>query len=138
MALRGPWGGKHNDISLWEWSRFEQDFIADAAGYRIGGDGIFPATNVLSSTWLCGRESKEYSRSRIMIEWLFANVSRTFLWFGFLPTQKLLQTRPHIHYLCAALLANCRTCLYGNEISRAYGVSPPTLDECLSNKGAKE
>ena len=54
--------------------------------------------------------------------------------FAFVDFQKESESTPTAWgevlcvYMVATLLANCKACLYGNQISMSFNMNPPTFD----------
>ena len=67
--------------------------------------------------------------ARVAVEHVTGHVISKSAWVDYYKNQKLLLQPVGKHYLNAQLLANCYTCLYGNQVSQRFGVRPPTLEE---------
>ena len=67
--------------------------------------------------------------ARVSIENVFGFVISKSAWVDYYKNQKLLLQPVGKHYLNAQLLANCHTCMYGNQVSQRFRVCPPTLEE---------
>jgi hypothetical protein len=46
--------------------------------------------------------------------------------------QKLMESPLAKHYIVAVFLANCHTCLYGDQHNEYFDCDPPSLDDYLS------
>ena len=73
------------------------------------------------------------SSVRGAVEWGYAIIVNNFAYLDLSRNfKKILQPIAH-YYTVAAILSNCRTCVYGNQISNNFDVKPPTLETYLSN-----
>lgn len=76
------------------------------------------------------RSNRAMSSLRITVEWMFGGIQNI---CPFLSHDKKLFAQPvGRYYVVAALLYNCRCCLYGNEISEYFEITPPTLESYLN------
>lgn len=70
-----------------------------------------------------GRVSVEHYFGVMKKLWKILEMDSTQMRLALSPIQPLIR--------CAALLTNCHNCLYPNQISQAFGVAPPELEEYL-------
>ena len=70
---------------------------------------------------------------RIIVENCFGNVDRYFAFNSFKYNQKLYWQQVGTSYIVAALLTNCRTCIYGyGTAKKLFNLDPPSLEEYLT------
>ncbi|KAL1422035.1 hypothetical protein MTO96_022497 [Rhipicephalus appendiculatus] len=75
--------------------------------------------------------NKRMSSVRQAVEWGFGRVVADFAYVDFHKGQKMTRQRVGRMYKVATLLSNCRTCMYGSQVSTYFDVAPPTLTEYL-------
>ena len=73
--------------------------------------------------------NKEMSRVRVSVEWLFGDISNWWAFLDFKKNLKLNLSAVGKMYKTCALLANARTCLYGNITSDFFDLKPPSLED---------
>jgi hypothetical protein len=71
------------------------------------------------------------SRVRILVENLFAGTSNIFNFLSFHSQFKLGGRDIHKAYVVATFVMNVRCCYYGNQMTSASGLRPPTVEELL-------
>ena len=76
--------------------------------------------------------NKAMSAVRSSVEWLFGDVVNSFKFLDFKKKLKLLFSSIGKMYVVSVLLRNALTCLYGNETSNYFDLSPPSLQEYFS------
>lgn len=74
---------------------------------------------------------------RVAVENVFGRVNQAF------ETTRILflfnnTASPDLLYKVAVLLTNFKTCLEGNQVSVRFGVDPPTLEEYLEARQARD
>jgi hypothetical protein len=69
------------------------------------------------------------SNARICVEWAFGEIVRDWAFVDYKKNHKLQLQQVGKLYFVAALLANCRCCLYGTKTSKYFDCTPPTLEE---------
>jgi hypothetical protein len=72
------------------------------------------------------------SKIRVAIEWTFGNIVMLYKFVDFAKGQKLMESPLAKHYIVAVLLANCHTCIYGDQHNEYFDCDPPSLDDYLS------
>ena len=72
------------------------------------------------------------SECRVCVEWGFADITAKFSSLAVKKKQRLLHQPVGMYYAVATLLTNCHTCLYGNETSQFFDLTPPALDQYLA------
>ena len=73
--------------------------------------------------------NKKMSTLRITVEQLLAHIVNHFAFLDFKKKHKLYGGPIGNMYLCCALLANAKTCLYGNGTSEYFDLDLPTSEE---------
>ena len=66
----------------------------------------------------------QMSSCRICVEWSFAEIRSEFAFQDLKDNQRLLLQPVGLYYVIAALFVNCHTCLYGNETSSHFKLTP--------------
>jgi hypothetical protein len=141
--LNGPFSGRRHDSYLMTESqlngRLANAQAGNASQYKAFGDKAYAILSHVSRGWqgvgLTARQqadNKHMSACRIAIEWAFGNVLNLWAFVDYKKNQKLFQQPVAKLYLCAALLTNFHTCLYGSQVAEHFNVSPPTLEEYSS------
>ena len=69
------------------------------------------------------------SKVKVSVEWLFGDICNWFAFLDFKKNLKINLSPVGKMYLVCALLANARTCLYGNMTSDFFNWDPPSLEE---------
>jgi hypothetical protein len=74
------------------------------------------------------------SKLRVGIEWTFGTIIMLFKFVDYVKTQKILESPVAKQYIVAALLANCRCCMYGDQHTDVdvFNCLPPTLNDYMS------
>lgn len=140
--LAGPFTGNRHDTAILAASGLLQqlrDGLRDEEGpFCIYGDGGYPISPHILSPYKGARLTEgqqqfnlRMSKVRIAVEWGFGEILQHFAFVDFKKSQRLLLQAVAKFYLVAALLCNCRVCLYGNGTSAKFNLTPPTLDEYL-------
>lgn len=70
---------------------------------------------------------------RESVEWGFEYIITNFAFVDFRKNQKLFLQPIGQYYKVATLLSNCKTCLYGNQISDYFRCDPPNLENYINN-----
>ena len=71
------------------------------------------------------------SSVRISVEWGYSGVTQQFAFLQHKENLKIGLQPVAQFYVVATVLANCFSCLYGNQVSTYFESSPPSLDEYL-------
>ena len=71
----------------------------------------------------------------VSVEWLFGQITTFFKFVDFKRNLCLGLSPVGKFYIIAALLENALTCCYGNIVSKAFGLVPPSLEEYFANNG---
>ena len=66
------------------------------------------------------------------VRWSFGKVKTLFAFVDFSKNQKLYLQPLASYWLSATLLANCHSCLYGNQTSQYFRVPTPDLEDYLA------
>lgn len=109
--------------------------------YRAGADSAFPVhphcTPMYRGVLLAGLQrvfNRNYSPVRIQVEWGFGLVVTLFPYMQYRLKLKMLLQPVGLLLPVAVLLTNIHTCLRGNAISHACGLSPPSLRDYLAGR----
>ena len=136
--MYGPMSGRRHDVALLEGSGLIPLFTARAPNYTIYGDKGYPLRPNLIAPYRGANVTPqqaqfnfEMGRLRTSVEWGFGKIVNYFAFLDFKKNLKLLLQPVGKHYLVAALLTNCHTCLYGSLASDFFNCEPPTLDHYL-------
>jgi hypothetical protein len=139
--LFGPVCGAHNDNFLLRLSAFPDRMMRLQAAparitYKIYGDSAYPLYNNITRpykgnnvTRVQQRINGVFSKLRVCVEWGFAANANLFSFADF-PRQMRMFVSPigRIYVVCV-LLRNAYACLYGNETSTFFKITPPSLEE---------
>jgi hypothetical protein len=68
---------------------------------------------------------------RVSVENIMAKQTSLFKLIDYHKTQKLQQCPLVQQYTVSMFLVNCHSCLYGNQVSSTFGMSPPSLERYL-------
>jgi hypothetical protein len=137
--LFGPYEGRRHDSALLDASNIlERMQTQKFAGFALYGDPAYPLRDNLIVPYRGAQITAEQtifnkamSNVREAVEWGFKDVIVQFAFVDFKKNMKLYLQPVGKYYLVAALLVNCRNCLYGNQISTYFEMEPPSLDEYL-------
>ena len=69
--------------------------------------------------------NKSMSEVRTSVEWVFEDIVNFFKFLDFKTILKVCLSLKGKMYLTCALMHNCRTCLYGNQVSQFFDFAPP-------------
>ena len=138
----GPGQGRHNDRWLMRSSNMDARLVAlcGAGGFTVYGDSIYIVSAVirravrgLMVSAVLAAMCKCLNSFRTEVEHGFAKVYQLFPSFGFKSKIRLFGSARGISrsFRNAFFLANCHTCVYGNQTSGRFGLLPPTLEEYL-------
>ncbi|KAL3245281.1 hypothetical protein MRX96_047037 [Rhipicephalus microplus] len=112
--------------------------VTQGRTYVIYGDPAYPLRPLLYKPFggasLRPHEvnfNKRMSSVRQAVEWGFGRVVADFAFVDFYKSQKMTRQRVGRMYKVATLFLNCRTCMYGSQVSTYFDVTPPTLREYL-------
>lgn len=73
--------------------------------------------------------NKAMSEVRVSVEWMFGNITKYFSFVDFKRQMKVNLSPVGKMYFVSALLENAHTCLYGNIVSQAFQLEPPSLQQ---------
>lgn len=76
--------------------------------------------------------NKSMSEVRTSVEWVFGDIINYFKFLDFKKNLKVCLSSVGKMYLTCALMQNCRTCLYGNQVSQFFDFAPPDINTYLS------
>ncbi|XP_066910729.1 uncharacterized protein [Clytia hemisphaerica] len=76
--------------------------------------------------------NKSMSKVRVTVEWLFKEIINYFKFMDFKKNLKVRLSAVGKMYIVCAFLQNCRTCLYGNQVSQFFDCDPPNIETYLT------
>lgn len=144
-------GTLHDSRMLTE-SGFRERFTAAVAPYRLPGKQPFeypPHTYYVCYSDVAYRADAAFTKpferaaltanqalfndrlksGRIAVEWYFGQCKSLWKWLAMGPYSLRVGLNPVPAWILTAMvLTNARCCLYGNQISRYFGVTPPSLE----------
>jgi len=142
--LFAPLEGRRHDCALLRHSGLldqleeRQWRTADGHCFALYGDPAYPNRDFLISPFrgavLTAEESafnRAMSSVRECVEWEFGKILSIFAYLDYKKNQKIFLQPVAKYYIVGAILANCHTCLYGNQTSNYFDLRPPTLEEYL-------
>jgi len=142
--LFAPLEGRRHDCALLRHSGLldqleeRQWRTADGHSFALYGDPAYPNRDFLISPFrgavLTAEESafnRAMSSVRECVEWEFGKILSIFAYLDYKKNQKIFLQPVAKYYIVGAILANCHTCLYGNQTSNYFDLRPPTLEEYL-------
>nr|CAI5858782.1 unnamed protein product [Callosobruchus analis] len=140
----GPFEGRQHDAGILResglYGQLEDTTVFPDTHFVIYGDqayGIrelilcpFPVLNLNPAQEMF---NNSMSTVREAVEWIFGKVIAEFAFVDFKKNQKLLLQDLQSMYKTATLLANCHSCLYGNQSSQ-FNMNPITLEQYLNGE----
>lgn len=132
--------GKKHDAGMLADSNFlhqleENAFSPDGNPMCVYGDPAYPHRVHLQAPFRNGEITErmeefntQMSAVRVSVEWLFGDVINTFRFMDFKKNLKIGMSSVGKAYIVCALLRNALTCLYKNNTSEFFNVSPPSLE----------
>lgn len=142
----GPYEGIRHDSAILAQSNFMERMqaISDLtpAGCYLYGDPAYPLTRLIVCGWKhrnLTQDQDKFNRAmssvRISVEWGFAILKSKWAFIDFSKNLQVFSNCPGKIILAAFILTNAHTCLYGNQISKKFGVRPPPLAEYMRRDG---
>jgi hypothetical protein len=144
--MAGPFEGRMHDARILNESGLQAPMAVCLHGehgpYYVYGDpayGISPHLQSPHKGADLSADEMAFNRSmspvRESVEWAFGKIVGLFAFVDFKKNQKLGLQQVGSFYLCAALLTNCHTCLYGGLTSDNFAVDPPSIEAYLATLG---
>ncbi len=139
----GPFHGRRHDSAMFRESGLEQllrtVFDSQSNQLALYGDGGYMQRPWLFTpfrrTQINTPERQVYntlmSNSRVSVEWGFGKVCSLFSFVNYYANQKVFLQPLGPYFTMATIFTNIHTCLYGSEVSKFFGVDPPTVEEYL-------
>lgn len=151
FALDGPCRGAQHDLTLYALADTEaivRDHFGCGEGrsYYLYADGAYKCTQWMQAPYVKPRLSplladekawnKDMSSTRIVVEWLFKDLTATFAHLDNVRAAKLLKNEPCMEYAVAAILRQMMTCARGESPCTMYfGCAPPPLADLMGVLG---
>nr|CAH7726108.1 unnamed protein product [Callosobruchus chinensis] len=145
ISCMGPFEGRRHDAGILResglYGQLEETTVFPEGHFVIYGDqayGIrelilcpFPGLNLNPEQEMF---NNSMSTVREAVEWIFGKVIAEFAFVDFKKNQKLLLQDLQSMYKTATLLANCHSCLYGNQTSQFFNMNPIPLEQYLNGE----
>lgn len=146
-SLAGPIEGSRGDWLLYQRcglerkiaELFEENQIAPENRVYLYGDPAYTGSIATMGAFKRRRNgqltvdeawtNRVMSKKRMAVEHFFGHVQRYFRLSSYYLQNRLCSQPLAATYLVACLMANCMTCLRGNQISQHYNCPPPTLEQ---------
>ena len=142
VCIFGPSFGRRHDSFLMQSSGWLRDLhqLETRTGpwYHLFGDSAFGLSRylqVMRKGFLSSRSrtfNAVMSRVRILVENMFAGTSNIFNFLSYHGGLTIGGRDIHKIYMVANFLMNVRTCYFGNQMTAATGIFPPTVDDLLA------
>lgn len=142
--LDGPYpGGRHNAGILRESQLYDKlEQLVQGSEFAVYGDPSYPLRLLLMTPYEGSELTKPQegfnagmNAVRQVVELGLGKVVAQFAFLDFGQNQRmLLQTVPRM-YKVAVILANCHSCMYGNQVSTYFGLETPCLFDYLQPAG---
>lgn len=147
--LFGPFQGSATDLNMFNDVRghdllhalLDPANLGRPPGTRLFcyADQIFPLSDIvlgrfpsLLLTPLQQQWNQQMNGARVEIEHVFSKVKTVFSFTHWFAKMQMGKSPIGIFVKLAFFLTNCHTCLYGNQTSQRFNITPPTLTEYLS------
>ncbi|KAF8594374.1 hypothetical protein BDV93DRAFT_171512 [Ceratobasidium sp. AG-I] len=120
------------DLLLEEHSRGvhgQRLFVYADSAYGVSNTIISATKNLRKRSPTEQEFYSKMARYRMCVEWAFGKVFNYFSSLEFKRTRRLGQHAVGRDFIVAVLFTNAHTCLYGSVTSRAYHLSPPSLED---------
>ena len=141
--MYGPIEGRRHDSALLAESGLMNELQGlvqqNGEPYCIYGDLAYPLRETLMTPFKGANltaEEQQFNRDmslvRQAVEWAFGEIQQLFAFVDFKKNLKLYLQPVAKYYLLGALLTNCHTCLYQNQIGEYFQVPAPTLEVYLN------
>ncbi|KZZ87293.1 hypothetical protein AAP_05817 [Ascosphaera apis ARSEF 7405] len=150
-SLAGPENGSRSDWRMYERSGireiiqrlFTTNNVPDDERPFIYGDAAYTSSTVTMGPWrrpargeLTAQQrafNKRLSKKRVSVENFFAMVQNSWSLSVMHTSHRLGSSPVGLVFASSAFLENCKSCLRGsNQVSRRFGMPPPSLEEYLS------
>ena len=135
----GPVEARRHDVFLLHQSKLDQHMQLLPPDAYVYGDQAYPVRPWMLSPFkgpnkpIAQRAWNRKMRTvRISVEHGFKIVTTLFAHSKYAPAQKMFVSTVSKHYLVCTALANMHNCLYPNQISQHFGLSPPSIEEYVN------
>lgn len=138
--LERPYPERTNNSGTFQLSSLHDSLekLAQGRDFTVYGRGQYPSHSMLTMPFegaaLKPHEAFFNDMMDVVwrpVEYSVGRVADSLSVVRFYQGQAFSRQRVARMYKVATLLANCRTCLYGNQVSHFFNVEPPTLEEYL-------
>lgn len=142
--LDGPFNGKRHDAAVLRLSgaltELGQVFRTNNVEYNLYGDPGYTNQRFIKVGFKKYKKltplqqifNKDMSALRVSVEYGFGKIIQQFAFLDFKKNQKLYLQPVKKMYYVAALLTNCHSCLYSNQVASYFNMPPPSLEEYLT------
>ena len=139
--LYGPVEGKKHDSGMLADSNLlqqlqQRSYDTNGRVLCIYGDPAYPLRLHLQAPFrnpVLTQPQKDFNKSmsqvRISVEWIFGDIIKWFAFMDFKKNLKVALTAVGKMYIVCALLANARTCMYGNTTATFFQLPPPNIED---------
>lgn len=143
VSMIGAYKGRRHDAGIFResnlYAQLEQTTVFGEEKFCLFGDQAYGIRELLLCPY-SGRninaDEQQFNDKmkpiRQAVEWGFAKILCEFAFLDFKKNQKLLLQEVEQMYLCATILNNCHTCLYGSQTATYFNCNPPSLEEYLT------
>jgi hypothetical protein len=148
LVIEGPFPGYYTDTMVWRdcniKNQLEEEMQVRIQNgqprLKLYADKIYNSSILVTAAWSIRHgevfpwmivENSIMSKIRVAVEWTFGTVICLYKFVDFCKGQKLYQSPLTKHYTIACMLANCHTCIYGDQHNEYFNVDPPTIEDYL-------
>lgn len=138
--LNGPYEGRRHDSTMLYQSGLlvdlQRNAWANGQPLCIYGDPAYPLSIHLQApfrnanlTAQMAEFNRRMSEVRVSVEWMFGTISNYYKFIDFKKQSKMGLSPVGKIYLVCAILQNAHSCIYGNQVSEYFNLSPPALQD---------
>lgn len=150
VEVAGPYSGRVSDSRMVRLSGLQTPMavFSTHAGrdYKLYGDPAFGASRFISKPFrrvvasqVESIRNTRMSRVQVTVEQAIGHITQRFSAMDFTRTERVRHGEVCKKYLVACFLKNCMTCIRGgNQISKYFDCSPPTLHEFLDQRDFRD
>ncbi len=125
-----------DESSLREKLRAKMEELGET--FRVYGDPAYAMDDLLITPYRNAQDpdqiafNEAMSSARVSVEHFFGLVTQQFAFTSMKKQMKIGLQPVGLYYIVSTILTNFRTCLYRNQISEAFGVDPPSIEDYLA------